>query len=394
MIKTDLIKKYIVNKLEPYGFKYKGRKDEFWIIERVLEAKTHTVRISMDRFANNEIKFELLTDEPGTRVITPRELGINTNNGNSNYWIVYDTKSLISVLDEMAQSIIEYGLDALEELSVPIDRSITNDMLRRVYDEHKALNEIFLKTNNIDDSKFDEKSIEMWFGIIKQVLNDIGEKSKEDKELVLMQISAFLGEQLVLHMGARWELYKKDRKLDCFVTDIQTNYNYVYHPFGQLEECFKNNDVEQLKNHFLKVYEKRRGEEFIITSEMANLLYLKHNEFAEKYVKKNNLDIMVLSMENIDTWFNIFDTQIRLVRNQHNNARNILMEISSMIGVLFERHCDWKWKLVFNKTKCIVYGKINGRKGGIDLLEYMLNIYQEKDDICGIKEILVKVCPS
>ena len=79
---------------------------------------------------------------------------------------------------------------------------------------------------------FDEENIDRWFEVIEERTAVLKQGDYEDAKEELMEIAAFLGNQLVKYLGGRWFHYLSENHESCGVEGCKT-----LNPGTKLPEC-------------------------------------------------------------------------------------------------------------------------------------------------------------
>ena len=208
----QLVRTYIGEGLAPFKFEYKGYQGDSWKFERNMKGAVQTISIYPYRFDQSMITFELYTNvknseyasKIGTNVVSASMLdGIVSNGQIRGYWQYGNEQELIQVLGEMKDVLIKKGMKILVELSKGLEEPDTAEMYREVYFHHDELCEKFMEKTGIVVTGFDEENIDRWFEVIEERTEILKQGDYEDAKEELMEIAAFLGNQLVKYLGGR-----------------------------------------------------------------------------------------------------------------------------------------------------------------------------------------------
>lgn len=110
----------------------------------------------------------------------------------------------------------------LVELSKGLEEPDTAEMYREVYFHHDELCEKFMEKTGIVVIGFDEENIDRWFEVIEERTAILKQGDYEDAKEELMEIAAFLGNQLVKYLGGRWFHYLSENHESCGVERCKT----------------------------------------------------------------------------------------------------------------------------------------------------------------------------
>ena len=227
MQKKKWILEIIGSMLERHGFAFS--KNKYWEFEREINGILQTIAIEDEDFRHLETEARALhlkfsTTAYGSRIpveitkLIPKEelpkaryMAENINKrlsikfpGSLEYWTYDDEESFKAVLGNFVHLIETYGFDKLEELSIEEEVIPTNEMGTRLVSSYEMLSEKFIKENHLDITSTSREDIEGWFDLIKQKFEETKEESYQDVQDMLVEITAFLGEQLRKEVGGKW----------------------------------------------------------------------------------------------------------------------------------------------------------------------------------------------
>ena len=201
-----IIKKQLEEELSDLDFHYGGYQGDMWVFERNMKKLTWYVYIYIYRFDPWQITFHLGTNVPGKMMVQAHQIeGVKGNGDISGYWRYQDEESMIEVLKEMTEIIRERGIDVLKKLSIPEKISTTDEMYHELYLYHKELAEAFVEKTGMISTGYDEENIKRWFDYIDSRIEEMSKgayDSAAKKEL--LEMAAFLGEQIVKYRGGWW----------------------------------------------------------------------------------------------------------------------------------------------------------------------------------------------
>ena len=232
-----IIKKCIEEELSDLDFHYEGYEDNTWIFARKLGKLTWYVYIYVYRFDPWQITFHLGTDVPGKMQVQAHQIEDVKGDGDiPGYWKYHDEESMVEVLKKIVAIIRNRGIDALKKLSIPerINAS-DNEMHRELYIHHKELAEAFVERTGMVSTGYDEENLKRWFDYMDSRVEEMkrGAYDSGTKE-ELLEMAAFLGEQIVKYKGGSWKLWKNE-KVEA------TNITYI-------KKIRKNEEVEECIN--------------------------------------------------------------------------------------------------------------------------------------------------
>lgn len=256
MKKGKLIQKYIGEGIAPFGFVYQGRKGDNWVFERELEDTTQEILLYEYRFQKNMISFDIFPGVRGKGIARADDFeGIKFNSNMLGFWKYDDEESFIEVLNLIKDILINQGMKKLEKLSVPNKISTTNEMHHELYFHHEELADKFQQENQIEVTGYDEENIDRWFKVIEERVRELQKGEYEDAKAELVEIAAFLGEQLVRYKGGEWYRCTKKNYECCLVHKIQTRKTPSMNVLHLLVGGYGYNGMEWVKADFIEFLE-------------------------------------------------------------------------------------------------------------------------------------------
>lgn len=230
-----IIKKCIEEELSDLDFHYGNYESNRWIFERNMKKLTWYVYIYVYRFDPWQITFHLGTNVPGKIQVHAHQVeGVKGNGDIPGYWRYHDEESLIEVLKEMTEIIRERGIDVLKKLSIPEKiNACDNEMHHELYLHHKELAEAFVERTGMVSTGYNEENLRRWFDYMDDRIEEMKKGTYDSAaKNELLEMAAFLGEQIVKYKGGNWKLWKNE-KIEA------TNITYIK-KIGkneELEEC-------------------------------------------------------------------------------------------------------------------------------------------------------------
>ena len=226
-----LVRKYIGEGIAPFKFEYKGYKNDSWIFERKFNTAIQTISIYPYRFDQSMITFELYTDvrnsayasKIGTNIVSADMIEDITTNGEINgYWKYETEKELVKVLNDMKEVLMKKGMRILVELSKGEEEVDTSEMYHELYFNHDRLCEKFIQKTGIKVTGFDMENIDNWFNIIEDRVAILKKQSYEQSKWELVEMAAFLGNQLVKYLHGEWYRFIGDGFETCMIINCDT----------------------------------------------------------------------------------------------------------------------------------------------------------------------------
>ncbi|WP_066716818.1 hypothetical protein [Clostridium sp. Marseille-P299] len=251
MKKIALIKRTIGNRLKKYGFKYYRSEPNTWIFSR----KCHDVEQFVSVFESNfskSIRLEIFTSVDVFRIMEIRDFYPKWEKkyGTIYFWDYADEDSFIHILNDFAQIIIDYGLDALDELSIPTRESridLTLEMQTKLFVNHDSLCNRFIEKYKV--------SIDNTKDGIHQILQLMKEKQDEEYEEMqglLLEMAAYYGNSLINEFNGEW---KWDEKLNiCIIILNSNNRTNTCLPLHDIVYSWR--DIEATDDYLLDCYDE------------------------------------------------------------------------------------------------------------------------------------------
>ena len=261
MIKLNrgkLVRKYIGEAMAPFGFEYKGYKGDSWVFERKQKNVVQTIGICPYRFEPSWITFELYTTARGCMGKQASDIeGVDWQLDLTGYRQYRNEEEFIEVLQQMKELLIKKGLKMLYEMSIEEEETDTDEMYHELYYHHDELCERFIEKTGIKATGYDEENINHWFEVIEERLAVLKQGDWEEAKEELIEMAAFLGNQLVKYMGGEWYHFKSAYHESCSVEgcqSIQCGANCLSNLVGG----YTKNGMEWVKQIYIEIYQKRR----------------------------------------------------------------------------------------------------------------------------------------
>ena len=271
MQKKKLIVEIIGGSLEKHGFVFVAdafSKNKYWHFEREVDGITQRITLEDEGFRvletearvlnlmfsttafGSQIPIEIIDFIPKERLPIAKDMAENINMtmpGESRYWAYDDKDSFKTVLKDFMLLIEDYGLDKLEELSTEKEIIPTNEMGEKLVSSYKKLSKKFTEENNLDTS-LSKDNIANWFEVIEEKMKRTKNKHYQYVQEMLLEITAFLGEQLRKEVGGEWSTvidprYPIIRKMNVFS-------NSSWKPLGMVIGSWKHQDISWLKEEY------------------------------------------------------------------------------------------------------------------------------------------------
>lgn len=224
MKKTAIIKEIVGEALKPYGFEYMKTEGSSRIFVKRLEGiksyydpekKTVEQYIGIyESSYSKSLRVELDTDAYGHGAEELEELNNYAESDGIGFLVYSDEESYRKCLEDISDAIIKYGLSKLGEMSIEEEVIPTKAMGKRLYEEHKELEQAFVEKYEMSRILRTEEDVEECFDRIREILINTTEQPYEEvKELILM-VSAYISERLCELPDVNW---KYDEETQCFL---------------------------------------------------------------------------------------------------------------------------------------------------------------------------------
>lgn len=246
MKKTQIVKEIIGKKLKDYGFVYKKKDGVQWVFEREIPYKrvydpNHNfvkqyVMIQEHRYAN-ELAMHFWTNVLLNRFLG-KELDIlkEFNPDGKNQWFQYSgEKEYRQVLELFGDLAVKYGIDFLNQMSDENEIIPTKLMDAELYENHKILDESFLKRYQINPIPEELSDIDDWFLKIKEIIFDLAKRPYEEAKSLLIEIAAFIGERNCELLDSKW-FYDEERSI--IRTDGENYRGRCCYPLLMVVRCY------------------------------------------------------------------------------------------------------------------------------------------------------------
>ena len=197
--KTKVIKKYFGDVIKEYGFEYGGADAWTWNFFRQKENVKQEIIIMRHRFFADQIKLIFFTGVYCWGDQEPRHFIEKYKD--KEFWIYETEEEYISILQEFAGIVRDYGLERLEEMLVPSDPIFaTPEMHQYLYENYESL--IAEADTKYDFGKTGEEGIRNVSSLLYQNKDREFEEAKEfliDMAAIYLEIfKNDMGERLCL----------------------------------------------------------------------------------------------------------------------------------------------------------------------------------------------------
>lgn len=217
MGKKSIVITTIEEKLSSYGFHYNKYECGRWTFSRDVEGISQNVFVQKGMWGNDYYILEINTSASQA----PLRVHDITKDAryNNDFFEFHSEEERRKVLETMADIVIQYGIDIMNELNVIEERyDATQEMHKKLFQEHDLLVDKFLERHGI--SNLEEEAVlpviqDEWQLVLQAEYKEIQDK--------LVELAAVYGTMLMKRVGGRWrysKLYKSTdiEKMPIFVT--------------------------------------------------------------------------------------------------------------------------------------------------------------------------------
>ncbi len=213
---NNMKKKSVMNvmeeRLSDYGFKFEKYKNCRWTFVREFEGIKQYVVIQKDIWGDSSYVPEIYASVPG-RSLRVRDF-VNDEKYDSDFFYYKNEEERIAVLNEIADIIIQYGIDELNRRSLSKKEYKmyypTEAMNQKLYEDNFILTQNYYKKYNINE-QLEEKVL----SVLKKDLEECYEKPFEQIQEKLVELSAVYGNLIMNKIGGEWQ-YDKIHKIASF----------------------------------------------------------------------------------------------------------------------------------------------------------------------------------
>ncbi len=240
MKKGKIIQEIIEPCVKQNGFLYQGEENGIWLFKKQAEYIEQRFYVQEHRFGK-EITLRFETSAYNSPTVDAYDI-IQTNKSDSSFitsdlkkhkivtedlqiqrwWAYKNEEDFRKIINEFADIIVKYGFEILDEMSKEDSIIPTEEMASILYKEHSSLHEIFVKKYLNSRNEMNLKEIECWFDTIVKLLQETKNKKYEEVKPMLLEIAAFLGDEMLENAGGIWEHTEGTRVtyisgLNCYI---------------------------------------------------------------------------------------------------------------------------------------------------------------------------------
>jgi len=274
------MQKTIGNFLEAQGFELRTEKaytgSAFWCFTRKYNQITQSIVVTKSRYYN-ALSFIMQTDAWGNsfaksgyllpgfmeRLTTIQKLPQGQIASESqkpipdfpyhiNYlgeWLYDNEVELERAMWEICDVIAKYGLKELERMSYEEEMIPTDEMGEKLFTSYKTLSHQFITNNKIKVMDKSSECISEWFLTISEIMSKVFDSPYVEVQDTLVEIAAFLGEQIKKELQGKWVLGERARIV--LIKDLNAFILQSYRPLDSVVQAFKKRRVEMLKEEYI-----------------------------------------------------------------------------------------------------------------------------------------------
>ena len=262
-------KKYILDivgkAIEKYGFVYDFEKaytgSGIWGFVREVNSIKQRISIQKNRFTKSLfLNFETSAWGQGHYKRAGSDSEIKLPKGKYsdkfNQWYYETDEDFKKILVEFADIIEKYGITKLTEMSIEPTIIPTVEMAEKLLLHHINLNEQFIKDNELDTSEISKENVYKWFKVIEKKFKDTKYEPYENVQDMLIEVTAFLGEQLKIEMEGNWKQWGQDIR---FISILQLNseIRFGYSVLAEVVKAWDDHDFDYFREYYLLLLDSK-----------------------------------------------------------------------------------------------------------------------------------------
>lgn len=280
MNKTTIVKTILEPFIGQNGYKYIPKGKGIWKYEKKENGITYSFWIQEDRFAQElKLVFETNAFQYPRReawdIISDKDkekYQRNKNVSETGEWKYEDEEEFTESIRDFLEILLKYERLVMDELKMEEEIIPTIEMAEILYKEHGRLASK-LKRNN-QEEEFCTQEIAKWFSGIRKMIEDTQDKPYENVQEMLIEIAAFLGDEIIKYAGGSWKHAENSRityisGLNCYIlSSIQI--------LNETVEMWKKNNCTRLEEFCKYFYESKlpvSAEKMSVLSDWQNNLW-------------------------------------------------------------------------------------------------------------------------
>ena len=255
MKKKKMITDIIGEEIEKYGFVYGLEKaysgSSMWGFTREVNGIKQRIRIQHHRFMQ-ALFLDFSTSAWGQSMGKRAGKDLKISEKYNHYfgqWSYENEDDFKSVLLEFLDIIENYGLKELGEMSVEPEIIPTNEMGEKLISAYESLSENFIEQNQIQDLHMTLENVSKWFELIENKFEQTKNLPYNDVKDMLLEVVAFLGEQLRKELNGKWQLGYEPRIVA--LVELKSRGLPAYTPLQAVVEAWSNSDISKFKSQYL-----------------------------------------------------------------------------------------------------------------------------------------------
>lgn len=206
-MKQKIVVNVMEERLSEYGFKFEKYETCRWTFGRQIEGIKQYVIIQRDTWGDSSYILEIYASVPG-RSLRVRDF-VNDEKYDSDFFYFKNDEERIAVLNEIADIVIQYGIDELNKRSLPEKRYYpTEAMNQKLYEDNFMLTQNYYSKYNVNELA-EEKILSM----LKKSLEECYRKPFEHVQEKLVELSAVYGNLIINKIGGQWKYDKIHKKV-------------------------------------------------------------------------------------------------------------------------------------------------------------------------------------
>ena len=255
MNKKKMIVEIIGNEIKKYGFVYGLEKaysaPRIWGFSREVNGIIQRISIQEHRFTkafflgfSTSAWGNTLDKRAGTKIKLP-----NIYRNEQDHWYYENEEDMKIIFTEFLDIIENYGLKEFERMSIEPEIIPTNEMGEKLINSYKSLSEVFIEKNQIKDLQMTSENILKWFELIESKFEQTKQSAYDDVKDMLLEMVAFLGEQLRQELKGKWITGVEARII--ILENLRTRSFSGYFPLKSIVEAWDKGDISEFKEQYL-----------------------------------------------------------------------------------------------------------------------------------------------